>query len=487
MGIGMDDPLLAEQLKRTALAASGDGVPTPLTYRIAANDVAKPVDALLEADREERAKSEGQSRPKLLRELLVVLLLILGSQAGDRPDALYGGVRVVGPALWLDLHTMDASEALNTATGNEAPPAMWDCPHCGEPPSGPPAVTTTLFELSALRRCVRCGSRYAASGAELGVVLDCAACGLPFLDASGKGQVGTACPDCNLGRVPPDLPDAVLAGATEREVQLALESRWRFLSSRPAAIYLNKVLRQVVKRFNGARGNPRVILFEDPALRTLALPSGMILLSQGSLDELEDEAQLAFVLAHELAHAFSGDAARRLVRLGFHAVAHEGEAQEEAAWADAAEDLVRLGYGRERERQADARALEAVLAVGYDPRSVVHYLQHLESLGERGDEKVADLFLSHPPAGDRLRRVEETLARHVDSKATRLVNREVFRRAAGRHASTVETAALSDLTTDQSSEPGAATVLDAVLSKLPWIAVAAVLVTALILIFGFLL
>jgi predicted Zn-dependent protease len=290
-----------------------------------------------------------------------------------------------------------------------------------------------------------------------------------------------------LGRVPPDLPDAGLAGATEREVQLALESRWRFLTSRPSAVYLNKILRQVVKRFNGTKGSPRVVLFEDAALRTLALPSGMILLSQGTLDELEDEAQLAFVLAHDLAHAFSGDAAARLVRLGFHAVAHEGEAQEEAAWADAAEDLVRLGYGRERERRADARAFEAVLALGYDPRSVVHYLQHLESLGERGDPKVADLFLAHPPARDRLRRLEETLARHVESKPTRRVNREVFRRAAGRHASSVETAALSDFTAQRDTEAETGSLLAALLSRLPWVAVVAALITALILIFGFLL
>jgi len=75
MGIGMDDPLLADQLKRTALNASADAPASALTYRISANGAAKPVDALLEADREERAAEEGQSRPKLLRELLVVLLL----------------------------------------------------------------------------------------------------------------------------------------------------------------------------------------------------------------------------------------------------------------------------------------------------------------------------------------------------------------------------------------------------------------------------
>jgi hypothetical protein len=72
MSIGMDDPLLADQLSGTAL----DGTqPTPLTYRVAADGAAEPADASLGVNREAGSPSEGQARPNLFRELLVVMLL----------------------------------------------------------------------------------------------------------------------------------------------------------------------------------------------------------------------------------------------------------------------------------------------------------------------------------------------------------------------------------------------------------------------------
>jgi predicted Zn-dependent protease len=309
---------------------------------------------------------------------------------------------------------------------------------------------------------------------------------MPFLSVSMQERTEPRCSDCELGRVPPDLPDAALAQATEREIRIALQSRWRFLASPSATIYLNKLLRQVAKRIQGAAPEPRAMLFEGSVMRTLALPSGTILLSQGTLDELEDEAQLAFVLAHELAHAAAGDAATRLVRLGFRAVAHEDETREGRAWADAAEDLARLGYGRELESQADRVALTATLDLGYDPRSVVHYLQHLETLTARGDDRVGELALCHPSPGDRLRVVESVLAGRVAAKGTGLVNREVFRRAAGRHARTVEPAALNAVGEDRTGAERNGFVA-ALLGRLPWIGLAAILLLALALMLGWVL
>jgi predicted Zn-dependent protease len=141
---------------------------------------------------------------------------------------------------------------------------------------------------------------------------------------------------------------------------------------------------------------------------------------------------LPIFLGHEIAHAASEDAAVRLVRLGFRAVSRRGSSPEKEAWAGAALDLVRLGYGRRRERDADLRALEAVLALGYDPRSVSRYLARLRTRIERGDPGTAELASAHPPAEDRRRRIEKALFGRVRDEAVLRVNREVFRRAAGR-------------------------------------------------------
>ncbi len=188
--------------------------------------------------------------------------------------------------------------------------------------------------------------------------------------------------------------------------------------------------RQIAARVHGAPERPRVVLVEASEHRTLALPSGTLVVSTGLLAFLEDEAELAFVLGHEIAHAASGEAAVRLVRLGFQATARERGASDGLCWSDAALDLVRLGYGRRRERDADACALEAMLALEFEPQSACRYLRRLHEAIERGDDDAAETEVAHPTPVDRIRRIERILyARVADATEVPRVNREVFRRA----------------------------------------------------------
>jgi predicted Zn-dependent protease len=254
---------------------------------------------------------------------------------------------------------------------------------------------------------------------------------LPFLNAEATSAETARCPDCLSGRMPADLPDPEVAGAIEREVRSALEAEWKFVNAPSLSTYLDRMARQVCRGMDPAPAHSRVVLFEAPEWWTLALPSGTILVSLGTLVGLEDEAELAFVLAHELAHAASADAAIRLVRTGLQVVALEDDGSTRQPWSHAAEDLIRLGYGRERERGADRQAIEAVMALDYDPDSVLRYLRRIDRLVAAGDPRVAELALAHPTATSRLRAVEAYAAACPQPRTAPRVNREVFRRVAG--------------------------------------------------------
>jgi predicted Zn-dependent protease len=262
------------------------------------------------------------------------------------------------------------------------------------------------------------------------MVFTCESCGLPFLAAKILPHGGQRCEPCLSGHVPPELPDREVAAAAENEVRAALATRWRFVTSSTAQPYLDRIARQIAAHIGGAPQTPRVVLVQTREHRTLALPSGTLLLSTGLLGFLEDEAELAFVLGHEIAHAASGEAAVRLVRLGFQATARESAASDGLCWSDAAVDLARLGYGRRRECDADTCALRAMLALEYEPQSAGRYLQRLNAAIARGDEAVAETEVAHPTPFDRLRRIERALCMRV-GKTTEVprVNREVFRRA----------------------------------------------------------
>lgn len=285
---------------------------------------------------------------------------------------------------------------------------------------------------AAVRRCSRCGTRHLDDTDRVRFVFSCRVCGIPFEDDELLPHDRQRCEDCAQARLPPAAPDEALAGAMEHEVRGALNASFRWVGSGPLSDYLDRIAVRVAEHVDGAPGGVRVVLFDDPALRSLALPSGLLLISLGLLRSIHDEAELAFVLGHEIAHAASRDAESRLVRLGYRAaVREEGPGRDPTPWSDAALDVVRLGYGRQRERDADARALDAVLALHYDATSVLRFLHRLELRVERGEDAVAECAAAHPPPGDRVRRIERALYLRPPTGDPARVNREVFRRAAG--------------------------------------------------------
>lgn len=326
---------------------------------------------------------------------------------------------------------MDVASVDGSRVSAEAAPKGNDCPRCGERLSRWPAVTTPSFGGRTLHRCRRCGTRVANGGREARLVFTCESCGLPFLSDTLLAHGEQRCAECTAGGMPSDLPDREVSAATEAEVRAALAGRWRFVSAAAAGSYLDRIARQVGERIEGAPRAIRVVLVDAAELRALALPSGTLLISTGLLAFLEDEAELAFVLGHEMAHAASGEAAVRLVRLGFRATVRERGGSDGLWWSDAAVDLARLGYGRRRERDADARALEALVALDYDPASAVRYLQRLGEAGDRGSAAAAEMLVAHPTPLDRIRRIERALYGRVQPSGVFRVNREVFRRAVG--------------------------------------------------------
>jgi hypothetical protein len=321
---------------------------------------------------------------------------------------------------------MDHARGLIEATDSEA--VVRDvCPDCGAPSTDLPPVPTSLLDGVPLRRCFRCGCWRTCEAVSRRVVM-CADCGLPCPD---DPEAGGRCAGCRSGDFALEPSDGSLAEAVEAEVEGALAETWQFLGSERTSGYLRRVVLDVAGRIPGAPAHPRVVLVEDEAIRTLALPSGTVLLSTGTLEALEDEAELAFVLGHELAHAASGDAAEALVRFGLWDLALGRREPTDRAWTRAALDLIRLGHGDRSEHDADATALAAMTSLGYDTTAASRYLRRVQDRTDRGDGEVAELALAHPPAPDRLRRLDRLRGLRLPLPGKERVNREVYRRAAG--------------------------------------------------------
>lgn len=171
-------------------------------------------------------------------------------------------------------------------------------------------------------------------------------------------------------------------------------------------------LERLLDRLAPADPAPWLGVLDAPELNALALPGRAILVTRGLLDEVDDD-ELAFVLAHELAHLDHRDNLRALGRGAVLAAAlsllgFEGGGSP----ADLAELAARVSltrFSRGREEAADAAAVRRLLARGLDGAAATRLLERLRAREGRGDRYLAWLA-SHPLGEERIAAARALLA-----------------------------------------------------------------------------
>ncbi|NIB39460.1 M48 family metalloprotease [Pseudomaricurvus alkylphenolicus] len=143
-----------------------------------------------------------------------------------------------------------------------------------------------------------------------------------------------------------------------------------------------------------------------------ALPGGKIAINRGLMVHLEDEAQLAAVLGHEIVHAAARHSAQQmtqsmLIGIGGQLAVAAGR---NSGYGDLVGTGVQLGsalyqasYGRDQELQADDYGMLYMARAGYEPEAAVELQQTFVRLAEgRQSNWLEGLFASHPPSQQRV-------------------------------------------------------------------------------------
>ena len=166
-----------------------------------------------------------------------------------------------------------------------------------------------------------------------------------------------------------------------------------------------------------------------------ALPGGKIAINRGLLIHLEDEAQLAAVLAHEIVHAAARHGALQMTQkqmLGLGAIAAGIAARDSeygayvgmAAMGGSA--LYQAHYGRAQELEADHYGIDYMVRAGYDPQAAVELQETFLSFSKgRSADTFNSLFASHPPSATRVKRNQQK----ANSLGGGKRNREAYQRA----------------------------------------------------------
>ena len=153
---------------------------------------------------------------------------------------------------------------------------------------------------------------------------------------------------------------------------------------------------------------------DEPAINAFALPGGYIYLTRGILPFLQNEAELAGVLGHEIGHVTARHSAQQYTKattagLGVTLLSiFVPEARPLQNLTETALGVLFLKYGRDDELQADRLGVKYTAATGWNPAGVAGMLRTLGRLGEaNGDRRGVPNWLStHPTPADRVQKIQ---------------------------------------------------------------------------------
>ena len=153
-------------------------------------------------------------------------------------------------------------------------------------------------------------------------------------------------------------------------------------------------------------------VINDSTPNAWALPGGKIAINRGLLTELQSEAELAAVLAHEIVHAAARHSAQSIERGVFlqGALIAAGVALADSDYRDVGllgagigSQLIDKKYGRDDESEADHYGILYMVRAGYDPDAAVRLQETFVRLAEGKEaDWLAGLFATHPPSRERV-------------------------------------------------------------------------------------
>jgi predicted Zn-dependent protease len=243
--------------------------------------------------------------------------------------------------------------------------------------------------------------------------------------AAGIGATAQA-QTIDLNRIFSIGRDAVtaVAGVSEpEELKIGREVAGRMLGAAPLVNdpalqgYVNRVGRWVASQSERPDLPWRFAVIDTASINAFAAPGGYVMLTRGLYEILDNEAQLAGVLAHEIAHIVRRHHVTVMQKsAALSAGAQLAQRDNRSALLNnmigSGAEVFARGLDKSAEHEADAMGVILAARAGYNPYGLVDVLHKLAARGAE-DGSLALLFKTHPAPGDRLEQLGAALTPRV--------------------------------------------------------------------------
>ena len=178
----------------------------------------------------------------------------------------------------------------------------------------------------------------------------------------------------------------------------------------------------------GKTGVPwQFIVLDTDAVNAFATPGGFVHITRGALALLQDEAEMAGVLGHEVIHITEKHSIRAIqknksIQIGANETLSGNAALLNSVVENVYLDIIEKGFGRSEEHESDEKGIVAANAVGYTPQGLHRFMVRLQDRYKDAKEK-RGLFASHPEMKDRLDRLTKQIATQKLSGTATLADR----------------------------------------------------------------
>ncbi len=210
--------------------------------------------------------------------------------------------------------------------------------------------------------------------------------------------------------------------STETEIKegkgysLEIEKSVKFITDPVVTEYVNRIGQNIVKN-SDAKVPFTIKVIDSDEINAMALPGGFFYVNSGLILSADNEAEMAGVMAHEIAHVAAHHAVREQTRLNYAQFGTIplifvggglGYGIYEAASVGI--PITFLQFSRDFERQADFLGLQYMYRSGYDPQAFAAFFEKIQHLEKTKPGLVAKTFSDHPQTPDRIEATQTEIA-----------------------------------------------------------------------------